>query len=129
MRAKILAVDDQPDQLELLGLLLQDEGFEVATSPNGVEALETVGRFRPDLILVDASMPQMNGFTFCEAIRKNAATATIPIIMLTGLHTHFAKLNGLAHGANAFLVKPFVAHELMGKINELLRPATSAPGA
>lgn len=126
MHAKILAVDDEPDQLELLGLLLREEGFEVATSANGAEALEKVGRFRPDLILVDASMPQMNGFTFCEAIRKNAATASIPIIMLTGLHSHFARLNGLGHGANAFLLKPYAAAELVGKINELLRPASGA---
>jgi DNA-binding response OmpR family regulator len=126
VRAKILAVDDEPDQLELMGLLLRDEGFEVATSLNGLEGLDEVGRFRPDLILVDASMPKMNGFSFCEAIRKNAATAGIPIIMITGLHTHFAKLNGLAHGANVFLFKPFIAGELMAKIKELLRAAGPA---
>ncbi|MGA2247710.1 MAG: response regulator [Verrucomicrobiota bacterium] len=129
MRGKILAVDDEPDQLELVGMLLRDEGFDVDTCQDGSEALEKLRKSRPDLILVDVSMPKMNGFTLCEAIRKNAATAAIPIIMLTGLHTHFARLNGLAHGANAFLLKPFVAEELMVKIRELLPASSGAAGS
>ena len=129
IRGRILAVDDEPDQLELVRAVLQDEGFVVDTSLNGVEALQKVERSQPDLILVDASMPQMNGYTFCETIRKNAATAHIPMIMLTGLHTHFARLNGLAHGANDFLLKPFALSELLAKINELLRPPAGRRGS
>jgi DNA-binding response OmpR family regulator len=129
MRAKILAIDDEQDQLELLDSLLREEGFDVSTCPNGLEGLEQVEQSRPDLILVDAAMPKMNGFAFCEAIRKNAATARIPIIMLTGLNTQFARLNGLAHGANIFLPKPFLAEELTAKINELLHSSAGAPHA
>lgn len=130
MRSRILAVDDEPDQLEMIRLFLQSEGFEVATSIDGADALAKVGTVRPHLILLDASMPRMNGFTFCEAIRKNAATAEIPIIMVTGLHTHFARLNSLGHGANDFLMKPFVPNELLKKINALLHPSanSAAPG-
>jgi DNA-binding response OmpR family regulator len=120
MRGKILAVDDEPDQLALVDLLLTDEGFEIDTAPDGLEALKKVQDAPPDLILVDASMPKMNGFTFCETLRKNTATARIPIIMVTGLRSHIARLNGLAHGANACLLKPFLPDELLAKINELL---------
>jgi len=120
MRGKILAVDDQPDQLQLVDELLKEEGFVVGTAADGWEALNTVQRFHPDLILVDASMPKMNGFTLCEALRNNAATAAIPIIMLTALRSHFGQLNALAHGADAYLTKPFKVDELVAKIAELL---------
>jgi DNA-binding response OmpR family regulator len=126
MRNRILAVDDEPDQLEMIRLFLQGEGFEVDTSSDGVDALAKIGSSRPHLILVDASMPRMNGFTLCEAIRKNAATAKIPIIMVTGLHTHFARLNSLGHGANDFLLKPFVPNELLKKVKALLHPSANA---
>jgi DNA-binding response OmpR family regulator len=126
MHNRILAVDDEPDQLEMIRLFLQSEGFEVNTSSDGADALAKVGTVRPHLILVDASMPRMNGFTFCEAIRKNPATAKIPIIMVTGLHTHFARLNSLGHGANDFLMKPFVPNELLKKINALLHPSANS---
>jgi len=120
MRGKILAVDDQPDQLQLVDELLSEAGFVVGTAADGQEALETVQHFRPDLILVDASMPKMNGFTLCEVLRKNTATAAIPIIMLTALRSHFGQLNALAHGADVYLAKPFKADELVAKIAELL---------
>jgi DNA-binding response OmpR family regulator len=120
MRGKILAVDNEADQLALVDCFLSEEGFEIDTAPNGLEALQKVEDYQPDLILVDACMPKMNGFTFCETIRKNANTAAIPIIMLTGLHSQLARLNGLAHGANAFLLKPFLPDELLAKIKELL---------
>ena len=121
MHVKILAVDDEPDHLELVHELLKDEGFTVDTALSGVDALKKVFRFRPDLILVDAAMPQMSGFTFCETMKNNPATAAIPIIMLTGLVSQFGRLNGFAHGANAYLTKPFSPAELVAKILELLQ--------
>jgi DNA-binding response OmpR family regulator len=120
MRGKILAVDDEPDQLALVELLLTEAGFDVGTAPNGVAAIEKVRQNRPDLIVLDVSMPQMNGFTFCEMMRQSAATATIPIIFLTGLRSHFDRLNGYAHGGTAYLTKPFATDELVDKVLELL---------
>lgn len=117
---KILAVDDEPDQLELVGDILTGQGYKIDTAANGVEALGKVCRSRPDLMVVDISMPRMNGFTFCEAIRNNPDTCDIPIILLTGLRSQFARFNGLAHGANAYLFKPFVSEELIATVNELL---------
>ena len=128
MRDRILAVDDDPAQLELVDLLLKEEGFAVDTAADGIEALQKVQRSRPDLIVLDASMPRMNGFTFCEKVRQDAATARIPIIMVTGLRNDFSRLNGFAHGANAYLAKPYVAAELLAKINELLAAARTGKG-
>jgi len=75
MHGKILAVDDEPDQLELLDELLTEEGFTIETAANGLEALDMVGRCRPNMIIVDVSMPKMDGFTFCEKLRKTPKNA------------------------------------------------------
>ena len=120
MRCKILVVDDDPDLLDLVGEILTNEGFVIESAANGLEALKKIRRSQPDLIVVDASMPQMSGFTFCETVRKNPVTAAIPIIMLTGLCSQLGRFNGLAAGADAYLTKPFATEELVAKINELL---------
>lgn len=127
MRGKILAVDDQPDQLAMVKELLHEEGFTVETAPNGFAALKQLAHNRPELILVDISMPDMNGFTFCETLRKNPATASIPIIMLTGLRSQFNQVNALACGVDAYIAKPFMADELLGKVTELLQRKSAAP--
>ena len=128
MRRKILAVDDEPDQLKLVDQLLQGEGFAIDTAANGAEALKKVYRSRPDLILVDASMPVMNGFTFCESLRKDPTTTDIPVLMLTGLRSQFDRLNGFAHGANAYLCKPFTPDELVATVKTMLRLSAGVPG-
>ncbi len=128
MPGKILAVDDDPDQLEVLDLLLTPSGFTVDTAANGLEALDKVARCRPDLIVLDVSMPKMNGFAVCEQLQADPATAAIPILMLTGFHGHFAELNGLAHGASAYLTKPYKPAELIATVRQLLRePAPPRP--
>ena len=125
MRVKILAVDDEPDQLEMVGLLLQEEGFAIETATNGAEALEIIYRSKPDLILMDVAMPAMNGFAACEALRKDPTTAAIPVLILTGLRSHFDRLNGFAHGANGYLCKPYRADELVGTIKAMLQKSGS----
>jgi DNA-binding response OmpR family regulator len=127
MRGKILTVDDEPNLLKLASLLLKKAGYDVDTAADGLEALEKVKRSRPDLILVDVTMPRMDGFTFCETLRKSTATTAIPIIMLTGLHSHLAELNSFAHGANAFLMKPFSGAELLAEISVQMDRRTAVP--
>lgn len=122
-RGRILAIDDHPDELELVDSVLKEEGFVIDTAVDGLDGLQKVQSTRPDLIVLDASMPRMNGFTFCEALRRDPATATIPVIMLTGLRSHFDRLNAFAHGANVYLSKPFTVDELVAKVNELLQPS------
>jgi chemosensory pili system protein ChpA (sensor histidine kinase/response regulator) len=120
MRGKILAVDDDPEQLALMDCLLSQADFEVDTAANGLDAMERFKYRRPDLILVDAKMPKMDGFAFCGIIRKDARNATLPIIMVTGMHFPGAQLKAFAHGANAIIFKPFFTDELLAKINELM---------
>ena len=120
MRGKILAVDDEPDQLEAINDALKEEGFVVDTAGNGLDALKKIYNSKPDLVLVDVAMPLMSGFTFCETMKNSPLTANIPILMLTGLCGPLARLNGYAHGANAYLAKPFYPEELVAKIVELL---------
>jgi CheY-like chemotaxis protein len=125
MHGKILAVDDEPDQLALLDAILKEEGFTIDTAANGIEALDKVNRCRPDVILVDVAMPKMNGFTLCAKLRGNPATAAIPVLMLTGLHRQFDRLNGFAHGANAYLTKPYAADELISALKQMLTDPTA----
>jgi len=121
MQCNILVVDDEPDQLELLETILNDSGFSTVTATNGMDALKKISRAMPDLIIVDGNMPQMNGFAFCETLRKNSAAAGIPVIMLTGLSGHLSRLNGLLHGASAYITKPYSNHDLIGKVREFLK--------
>ena len=126
MHGNILVVDDEPDQLELLQTILNDSGFSTVTATNGLEALKKISRSLPDLIIVDGNMPQMNGFAFCESLRKDSAAADVPVIMLTGLSGHLSRLNGLLHGASAYITKPYKNSDLIGKVRELLKEAPAA---
>jgi two-component system alkaline phosphatase synthesis response regulator PhoP len=121
MRGTILVVDDEPDQLEVVQTILSDAGFSVKTTTNGFDALKMVEKCLPGLIIIDANMPKMNGFTLCESLRKGSATAGIPIIMLTGLVGNLSRMNGLLHGASAYITKPYKVDELVEKVNELMK--------
>jgi len=125
MRGTILVVDDEPDQLEVVKTILSDAGFSVAITTNGFDALKLVDKSLPGLIIVDANMPKMNGFALCESLRRAPATAGIPIIMLTGLTGNLSRMNGLLHGASAYMTKPYKIDELIARVNELMK--RSAP--
>src|SRR5947209_1492367 len=83
MKPKILVVDDEPDALELLGFNLQRAGFEVSTASDGAEALRKARQLAPSLIVLDVMLPEMDGLEVCKALRRDAATASVPIVMLT----------------------------------------------
>ena len=125
MRGTILVVDDEPDQLEVVKTILSDAGFSVAITTNGFDALKLVDKSLPGLIIVDANMPKMNGSALCESLRRAPATAGIPIIMLTGLTGNLSRMNGLLHGASAYMTKPYKIDELIARVNELMK--RSAP--
>ena len=125
MRRKILVVEDNPDQLDLIRLVLEKAGFAIGTAANGSDALVKTRSISPDLIILDLMLPGLNGFDICETLRKNPATASVPIIMLTGLCSQFGRLAGLESGASDFLTKPFKVEELVSKVDKLLRGQTS----
>ena len=123
MRRKVLVVEDDPDQLEVTRLSLKSAGFAIGTAANGVEALKKVRTVAPDLILLDVMMPGMDGFAVCETLREDPATASIPVLMLTGLCSHISQLVAFDAGATDYLVKPFVPEELVSKVEKLLHRA------
>ena len=121
MRRKILVVDDDADIVELLSFNLKKAGFAIGTARNGIEALKKIHSMRFDLILLDLMMPEMDGFSVCEILRRNAETASIPIIMITALSGDLARLSGLECGANEYVTKPFSLKQLVSKVDSLLK--------
>src|SRR5262245_59671778 len=105
-RKKILVVEDHPDLLELLRSEFKEKGFAIATATNGVEAMCKARSLLPDLILLDVMLPELDGFAVCEILRKDPATATTPILMLTGLPGQLSRCAGMESGATEFLRKP-----------------------
>jgi DNA-binding response OmpR family regulator len=126
MRGKVLVVDDDPNQLEVICLNLIQAGFAIGTATNGIDALKKAQSVAPDLIILDVMMPQVDGFTVCETLRENPATAAIPIVILTGLCSHISRLAGLESGATDYILKPFEPEQLVSKVEELCRPAVSS---
>lgn len=122
--ARILVVDDTPRNVKLLAELLTGSGYDVATASTGAEALEHVaGRAgeRPDLVLLDVLMPGLSGYDVCRAIRADAATTTLPVVMVTALEASAERVKGIDAGADDFLSKPISQPELLARVRSLLR--------
>ena len=117
-KTRILVVEDEDLLLELLTKTLQTSGYEVLTAKNGVDALELAIENEVDLILLDVMMPRMNGFAFCEEVRK---LSDVPIIMLTALNRPDDVARGLQLGADEYITKPFSFRELNVRIQSILR--------
>src|SRR5437762_9532574 len=116
MPKKILVVDDDAELVELIGFNLKKAGYAIGTAFNGVEALKKARSILPDLILLDLMLPELDGFAVCEILRRDAATASIPIIMLTALSSELGRLAGLGSGANDYVSKPFSPRLLLTRV-------------
>ncbi|ORT48900.1 histidine kinase [Vibrio sp. qd031] len=112
----ILVVDDEPVNIQILTSFLRLEGYRVITAQSGQHALTLIDSHRPQLVLLDIMMPEMNGFDVCEAIRLQFDRAQLPIIMLTALSQAEDKVAGFTAGANDFLSKPFNKQELAARL-------------
>jgi len=119
--AKILVVDDTPRNVKLLADLLTVKGYNVATAASGREALGQIETEPPDLVLLDVVMPEMSGYEVCREIRKNGATAMLPVIMVTALDPGEERIKGIEAGADDFLTKPINQAELLARVKSLLR--------
>jgi len=126
MATRILAVDDDALNLKLVSAALTKEGYEVLMASNGMDAIHQAEEARPDLILMDVMMPEMDGYEACKQLRSKPATAHIPIMMLTALTTVEEKLKGFDAGADDYLAKPFNVGELLAHVKVLLRRTTPA---
>jgi DNA-binding response OmpR family regulator len=119
MRRRILVVDDDPGVVELICYNLEKAGFMVETAADGVMALKKARAVSPDAILLDLMMPELDGFSVCESLRRDPATSTIPIMVVSAARSEFARLNGMNSGANEFVSKPFSPKRLIERLQAL----------
>ena len=118
--ATILAVDDETELTELLRYHLVRAGYRVSVAANGWEAIESIRREPPDLILLDLMLPDLDGFGVCEILRQDAATATIPVVIMSAWASPDTRHLGLELGALDYVVKPFSPPELVERVNRLI---------
>ena len=120
MKHKILLVDDEKDIVEFLEYNLVQEGFEVITAYDGMEALHKLNQ-KPDLVILDIMMPNIDGFEVCRRIRENKAYSEIPVIFLTAKGAETDEIKGLELGASDFIKKPISPNKLIARVNSNLR--------
>lgn len=119
--ALVLAVDDQPENLELVTAILAGEGYRIQVAGDGKAALDSVSRERPDCIVLDVMMPRMDGFEVCRRLKEDRRTHFIPVVMLTALSAVNDKVQAYDAGADDFLNKPVHANELRARVRSLVR--------
>ncbi|MGA1014233.1 MAG: response regulator [Limisphaerales bacterium] len=118
---RVLVVDDEPDAIELIRFNLKASGYDVLTAEDGEEALLKARKFSPDLILLDVMLPEIDGLEVCKILRRDPATATLPIIMLTAKASEIDRVLGLEFGADDYVTKPFSPRELVLRVRNLLK--------
>jgi len=123
MKKKILVVDDEDDILNFLELVLSEKGYDVVTASGGQEALTRAQLERPDLVLLDIMMPQMDGWEVLKLLRVDEETAEIPVAMLSARTEARDRVQGLQEGAIDYICKPFSLSELLGKIEAIFTQA------
>ena len=117
--ARVLVVDDEPNIVELLSASLRYAGFDVATASTGAEALTTARTFRPDLLVLDVMMPEMDGFELVRRLRSEGART--PVLFLTARDATEDKVTGLTLGGDDYVTKPFSLEEVVARIRAVLR--------
>jgi adenylate cyclase len=121
LRGTVLIVDDEPANRELLRDPLEVHGYEIVEAENGEQALQKVAERPPDVILLDVMMPRMDGFEVCRRLKKDPATANIPILIVTALSERMERMMGIAAGASDFLTKPVDLQELILRVGHAAR--------
>ena len=125
-KPRIMAVDDEEDTRLLVSACLEKAGFDVEVASGGKAALARIGKFRPDLVLLDIAMPEMDGFEVCRRLRAQPATANLPVILLTAKSSQEYVKKAVALKINGYVVKPFKPKALLDRIRKTLRLATSS---
>lgn len=120
-KTTILTIDDSTTVTQIVKDILEREGYRVITASSGKEALEKAKAERPDLILLDIVMPEMDGYKVCHRLKFDYEFQDIPIVMLTAKRKKVDRLRGLEGGADEYLTKPFEAKKLVEVVKELLK--------
>ena len=129
MAHKVLVVDDEPDIVELLQHNLVQEGYEMFSAGNGMEALNQARQHLPDLILLDLILPDMDGFSICEILRCQPSTSNIPVIVLTALAGEMPRLHGFEVGAADYCLKPIRPRDLRKRVRSVLETSAARAAA
>lgn len=119
--SKILLVDDEEDILEFLSYNLKKEGFRIDTANNGISALKKLEKSKPDLIILDVMMPEMDGIEVCEKIREQDNFDDILILFLTARSEEYSELAGFSAGADDYITKPIKPKLLVSRVNAILK--------
>ena len=119
--SKVLIVEDEANIRQLVKYNLEKESFQVIEAEDGLQGLRLAKAEKPDLVLLDLMLPQMDGLEVCRSLKGNQATAALPIIMLTAKSEEIDKVIGLELGADDYIVKPFEPRELVARVRSILR--------
>lgn len=118
--SKILIVDDEPENITMLGMVLQRRGFEIVGAPNGLDGLTLAEVEAPDAIILDLMLPDISGEEFCVRLRNHPAIAHLPIVVLSARFAEQSRDKALAAGANYYMAKPANFVELVNELNHLI---------
>ncbi|MGH7363473.1 MAG: response regulator, partial [Candidatus Methylomirabilales bacterium] len=121
MATRVLVVDDEKDIVELVRYHLEKEGFQCLLAGDGPAALRLARQHRPDLLILDLMLPGLDGLEVCRQLRRDPATARLPILMLTAKAEEVDRVVGLEVGADDYVVKPFSPRELVARVKAILR--------
>jgi DNA-binding response OmpR family regulator len=121
-RHRVVIVEDEPHIVLSLEFLLERAGYETAAATDGAQGLALVRRLRPDVVLLDVMMPELNGYDVCRAIKADPALAAIPVIMLSAKGQEVEVQRGLELGAAAYVTKPFGNTEILDAVRRVLPP-------
>jgi DNA-binding response OmpR family regulator len=117
-----LVVEDDLELVELLKFNLTKAGFQVGVATDGAKALQQVRSHPPDLVLLDLMLPELDGLAVCEILRREDATRSLPVIILTAISSQLGRVAGLGAGANDYITKPFSVKDLLERIQTVLHP-------
>lgn len=127
MKKTILVVDDEVGALTLIGIMLERGGFNVLKAKNAADALAVLDQHLPDLIILDVMMPGgMDGIELCSVIRQRSDTAALPVLILSARNDAASIMRGMDAGANDYLPKPILHHDLVAKVRNMLAQAETS---
>jgi two-component system alkaline phosphatase synthesis response regulator PhoP len=124
--ARVLVVEDEQDVAELIRFNLAREGYDVRVALNGADALRQAREFRPEVVLLDIMVPQLNGWEVCRRLKQEPESRSVPVIMVTGRVEEGDKVLGFELGADDYVTKPFSPRELVARVRAVLRRGRSA---